>query len=117
MIESAGSVCEAISTSSVTLGARLDDVRLAEPVLLAVGREAAVGVGRADHAELERVGAELGLELQAELERFARVLELQHLRRLGLGAREVALVDQLEIGEFVVRREEAGGLRRCPWAG
>ena len=67
-------------------------------------------VGRADHAELVGIDAELRLELQAVLQRRARILELQHLRLLGYAQVEVALVPALEIGELVVGREEGMGL-------
>ena len=62
-------------------------------------------VGRADHAELVWVDAELVLELQAEFQRGAGILELEHLRLLQFAQVEVALVPALEIGEFVVRRK------------
>ena len=66
-------------------------------------------VGAADQPELVGVDAELGLQLEAVLERRARVLELQHLRLLRLGKVEVALVPALEIGELVVGRQQGMG--------
>ena len=86
--------------------ARLGARRLAEEVVLLDGGEAGVGVRRADQAELVRVRAELRLDLEAELERRARVLVLQHVPLLQLAEIEVALVPPLEAGELVVRREE-----------
>ena len=56
------------------------------------------------------IDAELGLELEAVLQRRARIFELQHLGRLGLGQVEIALVPALEIGELVVGRQEGMGL-------
>ena len=67
-------------------------------------------VGRADHAELVGIDAQLLLELEAVLERRARVFELQHLGLLELGQVEIALVPALEIGELVVGRQEGVGL-------
>ena len=69
-----------------------------------------MGVGRADHAELVGIDAELAFELEAVLQRRARILELEHLRRLHLAQVEIALVPALEIGELVVRRQEGMGL-------
>ena len=69
-----------------------------------------MGVGRADHAELVGIDAEFALELEAELQRRARIFELEHLRLLQLAQVEVALVPPLEIGELVVGRQEGMGL-------
>ena len=49
-------------------------------------------------------------ELEPELQRRARIFELQHLRLLELAQVEVALVPALEIGELVVGRKEGMGL-------
>ena len=67
-------------------------------------RKAGVGVGRADHPELEWVRADVLLILQAAFERLAGVLARQHV--LGVGGRpEAAFVPRLEIGELIARRE------------
>ena len=84
--------------------------RLAEEVVLFDGRQTGMRVGRADHAELVGVDAELALELEAVLQRRAGILELEHLRLLQLAQVEIALVPALEIGELVVRRQERMGL-------
>ena len=63
-------------------------------------------VGRTDHAELVRIHPQLLLELQAGLQRCARVLALQHLVLLALAQVEVGLVPDLEAGELVVLRKE-----------
>ena len=88
------------------VGARLGAAVLAEEIVLVGGRQRGVRVGRADHAELERVDAEFLLELEPELEPGAGIFVLQHLRLLQLGQVEIALVPQLEAGELVVRRQE-----------
>ena len=62
-------------------------------------------VGRADHAELVRIDAEFALELQAEFQGGAGILELEHLWLLQFAQIEVALIPALEIGELVVRRQ------------
>ena len=72
-----------VMTSSNRSGGRwLKRSDLAEEIVLGGGRQAGVGVGRADHAELERIGAESFLVLQAALERRAGVLARQHVRRV-----------------------------------
>ena len=88
-----------------TRGARFRTGRLAEEVVFLDRGETGVRVGRADHAELVGVDAELVLELQAEFQRGAGILELEHLRLLQFAQVEVALVPALEIREFVVRRK------------
>ena len=65
-----------------------------------------MAVGRADHAELVRVGPQLLLKHQPVFQRFAGIFVLQHLVLLGRGQVEVALIPGLIIGELVVRREE-----------
>ncbi len=62
-------------------------------------------VGRADHAELERVDAQLLLLLQAHLQRAAGVLVRQHLIGLGLQSGDVGLVPGAVVGELVGRRQ------------
>ena len=57
-------------------------------------------VGAADEAELERVHAELLLELQALLQRAPRIFPLDHAG-LFRHAGEVGLVPFLEVGELV----------------
>ena len=49
-------------------GAGLHGGGLAEEIVLVGGGQSGVGVGRADHAELVGVGAQLLLELEPELQ-------------------------------------------------
>ena len=86
--------------------ARLGGGGLAEEIVLFDRGEAGVRVGRADHAELVGIDAELVFQLETVLERRAGVLELEHLRLLEFAEVEVALVPALEVGELVVGREE-----------
>ena len=88
-----------------TVRARFGAARLAEEIVLLDGRQTRMCVGRADHAELVRIDAEFALELQAEFQRRAGILVLEHLRFLQFAQIEVALVPALEIGELVVRRQ------------
>ena len=67
-------------------------------------------VGRADHAELVGVDAELCLQLETVFQGRPRIFELKHFGRLGHRQVEVALVPAFEIGELVVRRQEGMGL-------
>ena len=77
-----------------------------------------MGIGTADQAELVGVGAKLGFELEAVLQRRARILELEHLGRLRHAGIEIAEVPGLEVGELVIGRQRrmrfavALGLRR-----
>ena len=73
-----------------------------------------MAVGRAAEAELVRVVAQLGLELQALLEGFPRIFSLEHLGLLQLAEIEVTDVPVLVVGEFIVRRQGWGGPRRRP---
>ena len=100
------SVAEAADRVRHALGVRLGAAVLAEEVVLVGRREARVRVGRADHPELVRIHAELRLELQADLQRRARVLVLQHRLLFRHAHVEVELVPELVAGELVVRREE-----------
>ena len=69
-------------------------------------------IARADHAERIRVDPELAFQLEPEFERGTRIFVLEHrvsFRRRGGG--DIADVEpSLEVGEFVVRREEGVGL-------
>ena len=85
--------------------ARLRPGVLAEEVVLLGGGERGVAVGRADHAELVGIDAELRFELEAGLQRGTRIFALQHLGLLRFAEVEVALVPQLVAGELVVGRE------------
>ena len=67
-------------------------------------------VGAADQSELVRIDAELGFQLEAVLERRARVFELEHLGLFRFAEIEIALVPALEVGELIVGREERMGL-------
>ena len=83
---------------------RLDAGVLAEEVVLLGRRQAGMRVGAADEAELERVDAELLLQLQAFLQRPPRIFPLDHaglLRHAG----EIGLIPFLELGELVGGRE------------
>ena len=103
-----------LSTNALghALGARLLRHGLAEEIVLGQCRQAVVRVAAADQPELVGVGAERLFELQAGLERRARILELEHLGRLPDAAVEVALVPDLEVGEFVGRRQDRVRLAR-----
>ena len=86
--------------------ARLGGRGLAKEIVLFHCGEPGVGVGRADHAELVGIDAELGFHLQAVLQGRPRVLEFEHRRLLGFAQVQVALVPTLVVGELVVGREE-----------
>ena len=86
--------------------AGLEHGDLAEIARLLRRGERGVRVGGTDDAELERVHAELGLELQPELQGRATVLVLEHLLGLGLAQVEVALVPGTVIGKLVVGRKD-----------
>ena len=61
-------------------------------------------IGRADHAELEWVRADLLLILEAALERLARILAREHVRCVN-GSPKATLVPSFEIGELILGRE------------
>ena len=82
---------------------------LAEEVVVVRRRQSGVRVRRADHAELVGVGAELGFDLEAELEPAASVLVDQHVVGLELAQIEIALVPGTEVGELVIGREHRMG--------
>ena len=96
------------------LGPRLAGRVLAEEIVVVGRGERRVRVGRTDHAELVRVHAQLLLELQAGLQRRARVFALQHVGLLALAQVEIALVPELEAGEFVILATGRGAPRRRP---
>ena len=77
-------------------------------VVLGGSRERGVSVGAPDHPEGEGVRPGLRRLAESELERRARVLERELALVLGRGFVdvEVAEIPGLEVGKFVVRREE-----------
>ena len=88
------------------LSARLGFGKLAEEVVLLRGGEAVVAVGAADQADLEGIDAQFRLVGEPQLEGAAAVLVLQHPVFLGCAAADVVPIPVLEIGKFVVRRQE-----------
>ena len=83
---------------------------LAEEVVFLRGGQRGVTVGRADHAKLVGVGAELFLELEAAPQRRAGILAGQHVVGLGLRGVEIADVPCLVISELVLGRQVGMGL-------
>lgn len=106
-----------------SVGSRSGGIGVLSPEIVVVGGgERGMRIGAADDAELKRIDAELGGEIEAGLERFANVFATHHFlarrsvetsvaaigaARVGAGVVKDArpTVPVLEIGEFVGRRK------------
>ena len=65
-----------------------------------------VGVGRADHAKLVRIDAELLFQFQAIAQSAASILEFEHLWLFLFGKVEIRFVPALVVRKLIVGREE-----------